>query len=160
MPLVRNVLRYPVIPLIVKGFNADAQELDQFNKTFHQEVTSPDSLNELSEVIKESLPSSLKSMAKPLANSFAFVGKRSLLEIGGALGAVFGGLGFAYGSSPGSWFREKINGFFDGVYERVRPVFHWGGAILGTLGVCSVGAGYFLKKTVDKTPDKTTEESK
>lgn len=158
MSVIGNVFRYPVAVLIPEGVRADSKELDKAHKEFHEEVNNPIALNKIVLDIKKGLPESLEFAAKPIANTLVFVGKRSLLELGGGIGAVFGGLGFAYGSTPGSWLREKLQSTSNYIYEKIKPVFHWGGAALGTLGVLSLGSGYLLKKSPNSAPQKDSEE--
>lgn len=146
MSLIGNIVRYPSMVLLTEGFKADTRKLDGANCALQKEIKNlKTSKSELIGLIKEELPDRLKPLSNPLASVFLFFAKRTFLEIGGLFGAVLGALGFAYSSSPAAWLRTKIRNLSDSIYEKTRPLFTWGGAILGISGLTSLCAGYLLK---------------
>lgn len=158
MSIISNVFRYPAAVVLMDGIKSDSKVLDRSYKEFHAEVSSPESIDKMVIDLKRGLPVSLEFIAKPLAKTIVLVGKRSLVELGGAFSAAVGGLGFLYGSSPGAWVRDKFQSTSNYIYEKIKPIFHWGGAALGAVGVCSIGAGLLLKKSPDTTTQKVNEE--
>ena len=155
LPIIKSFFRHPINVLVEYGINPSEEDL---SKGLDLISTPEKREREVNSMIRE-LRDCPKWISGPIAKFSVFSLQRTMAEMLGGIVAVLGSLFLLKSSSPWAAFREKIRGLGDAIYEKLRPVYKWGGIVLGSAGILSGVAGFALRKRINSTPELSTERS-